>query len=169
MRKGDIVMLDGGTVYRGYWSDIIRQACIGEPSKKQEELYEIARKANEAAIEAVKPGVTVHEICNVALRTVRNAGFGQYLISEGVGHALGLQIHEPPWIRSGSQEKLEPGMVITLEPCLYDTPIAEYHRYKPNETGLGGVGIFAVEDDVLVTESGNDVLSLMPRDLWIAH
>jgi Xaa-Pro dipeptidase len=127
----------------------------------------MAQKATEAGVEAVKPGATAQEICDAALGAVRKAGFGQYLISEGVGHALGLQIHEPPWLRSAIQEKLEPGMVIALEPTLYDTPIADYLRYKPGASGLGGEGIFAVEDNVLVTNSGHEDLTTLPRELWI--
>jgi Xaa-Pro aminopeptidase len=167
--RGEIVMLDGGTTYRGYWSDLTRQACIGEPSKKQRTLYDAAQKATEAAVDAIKPGVTINEVCSSSLDTVRNSGLGKYLISEGVGHALGLSIHEPPWIRAGINEKLEPGMVLALEPTLYDTPVAEYLRYKPNATGLGGEGIFAVEDNVLVTQSGHEVLNSIPRDLWIVR
>ena len=96
--KGEIVNLDGGATYRGYWCDISRQACVGEPSKKQRELYNIARMATEAGIETVKPGVTAHEVCEAAFNVVRKAGFGENIISPGIGHALGLQIHEPPWI-----------------------------------------------------------------------
>jgi Xaa-Pro aminopeptidase len=163
--KGEIVMLDGGTTFRGYWSDITRQACVGEPSKKQGQLHEVARKATEAAIEMIKPGVRAHQVCSAALDTVREAGFGQYLISEGVG----LQIHEPPWLRSGIQEKLEAGMIVALEPTLYDTPVADYLRFKSGASGLGGEGIFAVEDNLIVTNSGHEDLTTLPRELRIAR
>lgn len=170
MRKGDWVMLDGGMTYRGYWSDITRQACIGPPSKKQEKLYEIALKATEAGIEAIGPGVHVQAVVDASFNAVKESGFEKHLISEGVGHGFGLSIHERPWLRLGVDAKLEPGMILAIEPTLYDTPIAEYLRNKPDASGLGGEGIFAVEDNLLVTSSGNEVLSgKLSKEAWVAN
>ena len=166
--KGEIVNLDGGATYRGYWCDISRQACVGEPSRKQRELYDIARKSTEAGIEAVKPGVTAHEVCEAAFSVVRKAGFGENVISPGIGHALGLQIHEPPWISYNIHEKLEPGMILAIEPTIYDIPIADYLRGNASSPGTGEC-VFTLEDNLVITESGHEVITPLPRELWIAH
>jgi Xaa-Pro aminopeptidase len=167
IRGGEIVNLDGGAAYRGYWCDMSRQACVGKPSKKQSELYDIARRATEAGIEAVKPGVTAHEVCEAAFDVVRKAGFGENVISPGIGHALGLQVHEPPWISYNIHEKLEPGMILAIEPTIYDMPIADYLRGKIS-SAEAGEAVFTVEDNLVVTESGHEVITPMSRELWIA-
>jgi len=166
-KKGDIVICDGGTTYMGYYSDITRLACIGKPSKKQREMFDIAREAEEVAVKAIRPEVKVSDVCAVALDVIKNGGFGEHLLSEGVGHGLGLEIHEPPWLELRSEERLQPGMIITVEPCIYDTPTVNFLKLKGGKYSIGGEGVFFVEDNILVTESGHENLSPLSKDLWI--
>lgn len=114
-------------------------------------MYATVLKAQEAAIQAVCPGAKGHEVDAAARSVIAAAGFGDYFV-HGLGHGLGMQVHEAPAVRIDSADVLEPGMVITIEPGIY----------LPN---WGGVRI---EDDVLVTPDGGEVLTSVPKDLAAA-
>jgi len=160
MKKGDLVAVDLGAFYRGYYADMIRMFCIGAPSDKQKELFEVAFQAQEAGVQALRPGVKANEIYSSAMSVIEEAGYMQNTFGEDVGHGLGMDIHEPPIFHfSQAVETLRPGMVVTVEPSLYDTPVIK---------GIpGGIGVFFVEDDILITETGHEILTPMEKDLWI--
>lgn len=141
--------IDYGCFYNGYASDITRTFYIGEnPTDKHREIYNIVKEANEMAIKAVKPGITIHELDAIARDYIKSKGYGEYF-GHGLGHGIGLEIHEYPGVSyKAENKKLVPGMIITIEPGIY---IPEF----------GGVRI---EDDVLVTEDGYEVLTSLEKD-----
>lgn len=152
VQQGEFLTLDYGAVYQGYCSDITRTLCLGEPDEKQRAIYELVRAANRAGIEAVRPGRTGKEIDAVARQLIEDAGYGEYF-GHGLGHSVGLAIHEGPNLSPREDRVLEPGMVVTVEPGIY---IPDF----------GGVRI---EDMVLVTEQGCEVLTNAPKDLIIIN
>lgn len=150
--RGEIIMLDGGPGYHGYYSDIIREACIGEPSAQQRDLFDFAVSACEYGVSLIRPGVTAAEVATAVDRFVDNSGYaGNYASRGGLGHALGLDIHEPPMIDVGNEQVLVPGMVLAIEPSFYE-PF---------------VGKFGIEENVVVTEDGYELLTPLKRDLWV--
>jgi Xaa-Pro aminopeptidase len=148
VRVGEPVLIDWGARLGWYCSDLTRMYWPGEPPTKFAEIYEIARQAHDRAIAAVKPGLTTQAVDRVARQFIEKAGYGK-AFSHGLGHGLGLQIHEPPWVRKVKDRVLKPGMVLTVEPGIY----------------LAGVAGVRVEDDVLVTETGHEVLTSLPTAL----
>ena len=137
---GDVVCIDSGAFYAGYGADISRTIPVsGTYSKRQKEIYEIVLAAEEAAIHAVKPGITLSELDAVARKIITKAGFGDYFI-HSIGHHLGLETHD----NCGPIAPLKSGAVITIEPGIY----------LPDEA----IGI-RIEDDILVTASGRKNLS----------
>jgi Xaa-Pro aminopeptidase len=152
LSPGDLVVLDFGGVLDGYCSDLTRTVSVGTPTNDALRLHTAVRDAQRRAIEAVKPGVPAASVDAAARNLLESRGLGE-AFGHGTGHGLGLDIHEEPRIgppRSHSASvQLEPGMVFTIEPG----------AYLP---GLGGVRI---EDDVLVTADGCEVLTSVPREL----
>lgn len=137
---GDLVCIDSGAFHAGYGADISRTVPVsGKFSKRQKDIYEIVLKAEEAAIRAVKPGVTLPELDAVARRIITKAGFGDYFI-HSIGHHLGLETHDT----CGPAAPLKKGAVITIEPGIY----------LPDEA----IGV-RIEDDIVVTEKGYRNLS----------
>jgi Xaa-Pro dipeptidase len=143
---GELLLFDFGTKLDGYPADITRTFVVGQPGAELVKLYDMVLRANEAGIKAIKPGVTAQDVDRATRQVIVSAGYGEYFIHR-TGHGLGLDIHEAPNIREGNTQVLEPGMVFTVEPGVY----------LPE---LGGI---RVEDDVLVTESGVDVLTAFPK------
>ncbi len=150
MQDGDILAFDFGCKFRGYHGDLARPAVVGTPSDKVIRLSEALTAAQQMAIEAVKPGITCGEIFNVAVQHVRDTGFPDYQRSH-VGHGIGLALQELPFLVADSSFVLEPGMVFCVELPYY-------------ELGWGG---FNIEDTVVVTEDGCDVLSTLDRSLRV--
>jgi len=150
LAHGDFVLLDFGAAFDGYKADTTRMAVVGEPSARHREIHELVLAAHDAAIEAVRPGVTTGDVDAAARRVIDAAGFGDKFFHR-VGHGLGLEVHEDPSLDPGSRTVLEPGMVFTIEPGVY---IA----------GWGGVRI---EDDVVVEEGGCRVLTKSDRSLRV--
>jgi Xaa-Pro aminopeptidase len=152
LTPGDLVVLDFGGVLDGYCSDLTRTVSVGAPTADALRLHAAVRDAQRAAIEAVKPGVPATSVDAAARRLLESRGLGD-AFGHGTGHGLGLDIHEEPRVgppRSHSASvQLEPGMVFTIEPGAY-------------VPGMGGVRI---EDDVLVTGDGCEVLTSVPREL----
>lgn len=136
------LLLDWGAVVDGYMSDLTRVLILSPANKKLKTVYETVLKAQQAAIKAIKPGKTGQEIDAVARNMIADAGFGKYF-NHGLGHSLGLEIHEAPRFAVGHTTVLKPGMIMTVEPGIYIK-------------NWGGVRI---EDDVLVTKTGCEVLS----------
>jgi len=137
IRKGDLLLFDFGACVDGYRSDITRTFAVGTPSPEAKEIYDLVLQANLAAIEAARPGRTGVELDAIARDLIASAGHGEHF-GHGLGHGIGLEIHEGPTLSPRSEDTLAPGMVFTIEPGIY---IA----------GRGGVRI---EDDVVLTDSG---------------
>ena len=140
------VLFDWGCVVNGYMSDLTRVVFLSSQNKstqkKFQTVYETVLKAQEAAIAAIKPGKTCEEIDAIARNIITDAGFGKHF-GHGLGHAIGLQIHENPRFAPGDKTILKTGMILTVEPGIY----------------LKGWGGVRIEDDVLVTQTGCEVLS----------
>ncbi|TDT61957.1 M24 family metallopeptidase [Fonticella tunisiensis] len=148
VEEGDFLTLDFGCVYKGYCSDMTRTIVIGRASEKQKEIYNIVLEAQEAALKAVKPGMSCVELDKIARDIITERGYGNRF-GHGLGHGVGRAVHELPGVNMRSKFVLEPGMVITDEPGIYIP-------------GFGGVRI---EDLILVTENGCRVLSNSPKNL----
>ena len=150
IQKGDFILFDLGVIYEGYCSDITRTVSFGEPTKAQIEIYETVRAANEAAIAAVKAGVKASELDKIARDVITEAGYGEYF-THRLGHGLGISVHEFPSINGANELVLEAGTVFTIEPGIY----------KSDVTGV------RIEDDVVVTETGVEILTKYPKELII--
>jgi Xaa-Pro aminopeptidase len=137
IRDGDLVIVDIGAAYQHYRSDMTRTFVAGKPSEKQKRLYEIVKKAQEKAFQAIKTQAKAKAVDAAARKVIEEAGYGEYFV-HGLGHGLGLEIHEPPTLSPQSKEKLATGNVLTIEPGIYIV-------------GFGGIRI---EDTVLVKEQG---------------
>jgi Xaa-Pro aminopeptidase len=152
LKPGDLVVLDFGGVLDGYCSDLTRTVSVGAPTEDALRLHAAVREAQRAAIEVVKPGVPATSVDAAARSVLESLGLGD-AFGHGTGHGLGLDIHEEPRVgppRSHSASvQLEPGMVFTIEPGAY----------------LPGMGGVRIEDDVLVTPDGCEVLTAVPREL----
>jgi Xaa-Pro aminopeptidase len=150
VERGELVTMDLGACYKGYAADLTRTICIGAVSDRQREIYEAVREAQERALKVVRAGVTAEEVDAAARCYLTEVGLGEYF-SHGLGHGLGLYVHEEPRIAPGQKTVLKPGMVITVEPGVYIS-------------GWGGVRI---EDSVLVKENGYEILTPVTKDLII--
>ncbi|MEK4426605.1 M24 family metallopeptidase [Solibacillus sp. FSL K6-1523] len=150
VQKGDFILFDLGVVYEGYCSDITRTVAFGQPNEEQVKIYNAVRKANEDAIAAVKPGVIAMDLDKIARNVITEAGYGQYF-THRLGHGLGISVHEFPSITGTNEMVLNPGTVFTIEPGIYKTDVA-------------GVRI---EDDVVVTADGVEILTKFTKDLVI--
>jgi Xaa-Pro dipeptidase len=148
IREGDLVVIDLGAKYKFYCSDITRTLVAGKPSEKQKKLYQIVRKAYEKAYEAIKPSAKGCEVDSAGRKTIEEAGYGEYFV-HGLGHGVGLEVHEPPTLSISSKDVLAAGNVVTDEPGIY----------------LIGYGGIRVEDTVLVTKTGAEKLTEAPYTL----
>lgn len=150
IQKGDLVLFDLGVVVDHYCSDITRTVAYGEITEKQKEIYDTVLKANLGAIQASSPGISCSEIDLTARNMIQDAGFGEYF-PHRLGHGLGISIHEYPSLTETNPLLLEKGMVFTIEPGIY----------VPNVAGV------RIEDDVLVTEDGLEILTKFPKELQV--
>jgi Xaa-Pro aminopeptidase len=139
---GGFVVCDFGVILSGYCSDQTRTVWVGPVSEDAHRAYEAVKEAQQAAIDAVKPGVAVGEVDAAARKVLRKPGLGRYF-THSTGHGVGLEIHEAPRVANGQPEVLRPGMVITIEPGVY----------FPGKWGV------RIEDMVAVTASGCEVLT----------
>lgn len=147
--ENEFLLIDYGCTVNGYPSDITRTFCLGTPTDEMQRIYDTVAAANAAARERVAPGVPMREIDRAARDVIEAAGYGPYFIHR-TGHGLGLEVHEPiPQIAANVDDVLEPGMAFTIEPGIYIP-------------GLGGV---RVEDNVVVTDTGADVLTSFRRTI----
>jgi len=148
LREGDTVILDVGLNVGGAMSDMTRTVVLGKATDEQREVYELVKAANEAGKKAVAPGVPLSEIDAAARNVIAKAGYGDKFIHR-TGHGIGMEVHEPPDVSSASQYIAQPGMIFSIEPGIY----------LPGKFGV------RIEDLVLVTEDGCEVLNQLPRDL----
>ena len=146
----EMVLMDFGGVVDGYHGDFTRTVFVGEPDSEFLNAYKSVKEAQEIGVDAVFPGKTGEEVDGAARKILDDSGYGEYFI-HALGHSLGLEIHESPKVSQRSQDVLEPGMILTIEPGIY----------KP---GWGGIRI---EDMVLVTEKGGERLTKSSRELKI--
>jgi Xaa-Pro dipeptidase len=144
LENGDLVLIELATCVNGYWSDLTRTAPVGSPKPEVEQILAIARDAQRAAVDGIRPGVSAGDIDALARDMIAAQGLASFF-THHTGHHVGFRYHDPGFlILPGESAKLEPGMVITIEPGVY-VP----------ERGGGA----RIEDNVLVTESGHEVLS----------
>lgn len=146
--SGDFVTMDFGAVYAGYHSDITRTIVIGKATDRQREIYGIVSQAQLAGVQAVRPGKTGREVDDVARTIITEAGYGAYF-GHGLGHGVGLVIHEDPRLSPAGEVVLEPGMTVTVEPGIY----------LPD---WGGVRI---EDTVVVTTDSCHIYTASSKQL----
>lgn len=144
----DFVLIDWGAQAGLYLSDLTRVLVTGKVSAKLRKIYEIVLKAQLAAIKKIKPGVPMCDVDTAARSVIENAGHGKHF-GHGLGHGFGLEIHEQPRLGANIREPLSAGMVVTVEPGIY----------------LPGWGGVRIEDDVLVTRTGHEVMSNVPKEL----
>jgi Xaa-Pro dipeptidase len=160
LKKGDMLMFDGGPNHKGYWSDIQRNACIGEPPPLQRKLYDASLAGLDASLEVIKPGVRVGEIHQAAQEKLKSIDPKLDIIRNVfAGHGLGLHTHEPPYLDPAGPQAdmvLKEGMYLAVEISAFDSP--EFRV-------IGGFP----EDNILVTKDGYENLTEeIPRELWIA-
>ena len=153
VQRDQPLLIDWGAIYKGYCSDLTRTMLVGRVSSRIRQIYKVVLEAQEAAIKFLRPGVTTLQADRVARDVIERAGFGKEF-GHGLGHGIGREIHELPTMRkTGGEEELRPGMVVTVEPGIY----------------LPGEGGVRIEDDVLITHSGCEVLSSLDRSFEGCH
>jgi D-alanyl-D-alanine dipeptidase len=152
IRAGDAVVLDFGGRSGGYCSDVSRTVAVGRPPRDFEFVYEVVREAQEAAFQAVAPGVPAQEVDRAAREVIRHSGHGDLFVHR-TGHGIGLEEHEAPYIVEGNEKPLRPGMCFSIEPGVY----------------LRGQFGVRIEDIVVVTEDGAARLNRASRDLEIVR
>jgi len=148
VEESDLLLVDWGALARQYRSDLTRVLATGKISPKLERIYGVVLKAQLAGIEAIRPGALLKDVDAAARKVIADNGHDRHF-GHGLGHGIGLEIHESPKIAANFEGELKAGMVVTVEPGIY----------LPN---WGGVRI---EDDVLVTRGGHEVLSSVPKAL----
>jgi Xaa-Pro aminopeptidase len=147
---GDMLLIDMGCEYDGYNSDLTRTVFVGTIDKEFKEIYRVVKEAQEAAISAVKPGVSTGALDKAARDVITAAGYGQYF-GHSLGHGVGLEVHELPAVKSGGRVRLRKNMAITIEPGIY----------IPDRGGV------RIEDVVVVTDSGCEILTASPKEILI--
>ncbi|WLR56081.1 Xaa-Pro peptidase family protein [Mesobacillus subterraneus] len=148
IKKGDLVLFDLGVVMDGYCSDITRTVAYGEINKQQEEIYHTVLKAQLTALDTARAGIACSEVDLAARRVIEEAGYGDYF-PHRLGHGLGVSVHEYPSLTSTNPLLMEKGMVFTAEPGIY----------------VPGVAGVRIEDDVVITEDGIEILTKFPKEL----
>lgn len=148
IKKGELVVVDAGARFSGYNSDMTRTYCCGRADRERKKVFDAVLSAQQRAIEKVRSGVCAKEVDRAARDHIKKAGYGKYFC-HGTGHGVGLDVHERPSIGPASDDVLEDGMVITIEPGIYIP-------------GLGGVRI---EDMVMVDGGGCVVLTKSTREM----
>lgn len=150
LKKGDTVMMDLGAKYKGYCADMTRTVFYGEPSRELAQIYEIVLAAQNAALSALKPGITCHEADSYARGYIRSKGYDKEF-GHGTGHGVGVKIHDEPSLAPDNMSLLKPGMVVTVEPGIY----------------LPGKGGVRIEDMAVITESGAYNMTTTRKELTI--
>lgn len=142
IQSGELVTMDYGALYNGYCSDITRTVAVGQISEELQTIYHTVLKAQLRGVKGIKPGMTGKEADALTRDYITDKGYGEYF-GHSTGHGLGLEVHEEPRLSHLSESILEPGMVVTVEPGIY----------------VPGVGGCRIEDDIVITETGNERLT----------
>lgn len=150
VNEGDAVLLDIWCPINNYWCDMTRTVFYKCVSDEHREIYEIVKRAQQAAIDFVRPGVKMSDVDAVARGVITDAGYGEYFLTR-TGHGVGLTVHEPPFAASDSEVIAEPGMCFSIEPGIY----------LKDDVGV------RIEDLVIVTDDGCEVLTKYPKDLQV--
>ncbi|MBF0778527.1 M24 family metallopeptidase [Streptococcus cuniculi] len=150
IEAGDALTLDFGCIYNHYVSDMTRTIYIGSVSDEEAEIYQTVLAANQALIAAAKAGMEYREFDGVPRRVIEAAGYGPYF-THGIGHGMGLDVHEVPYFSQAATATIQAGMVLTDEPGIY----------------LEGKYGVRIEDDLLITETGCKILTLAPKELIV--
>jgi len=150
IEEGDTLLIDMGCHYKGYNSDLTRTLFVGSIGEEMRRIYGIVREAQEAAVAAVKPGITAGKLDSIARGIISRNGYGD-AFGHSLGHGIGIDVHEVPAIRTKSPFRLKKNAVITIEPGIY----------------IPGTGGVRIEDMVLVTEAGREVLTRFTKDIVI--
>ncbi len=148
IEKGDFVLIDFGSRFKGYHSDQTRTLFCHSSTSEQRKIYEIVKEAHDRAIEKIRPGIPISEVDRVAREFIQTQGYGEYF-GHGTGHGIGLAVHEDPVVNGENQDPLQEGMVFTIEPGIY----------------LPGWGGVRIEDMVRVTPDGAEVLTYLSTEL----
>lgn len=147
IQSGELVTLDYGALYNGYCSDITRTVAVGEVSDELRKIYNVVLEANLRGVKEIKPGMTGREADAITRDYITEMGYGEHF-GHSTGHGLGMEVHESPGLSHRSDQRLQPGMVVTVEPGIY-------------VAGLGGCRI---EDDIVITENGNERLTWVTKE-----
>jgi len=150
LQTGDLLVVDWGATYGGYISDLTRTFAVGEVGEEYRKIHRIVQEANAAGRAAALPGVPCANVDKAARDVIEKFGYGVYF-THRTGHGIGMEGHEEPYMRGDNMQLLEPGMAFTVEPGIY----------LPNRNGV------RIEDNVVITETGADTLSDMPREIRI--
>jgi len=148
LTSGDLLVIDWGASHGGYFSDITRTFAIGEVEPEFIQIGIIVLDANIAGRETAKPGIPMEAVDKAARAVIETAGYGKYF-THRTGHGLGMESHEEPYIRAGNTSLLEAGMAFTIEPGIY----------LPGRNGV------RIEDDVIITSTGAECLTSLPREV----
>lgn len=150
IREGDLLLFDLGVFADGYASDITRTFAVGDVPDEAKRIYAAVLDANRRAIEAIRPGVALGSLDRAARAAIEEAGYGPYFMHR-LGHGLGMDIHEYPSVHGRNEDLVRHGLAFTVEPGVY----------------VPGVGGVRIEDDVVATEDGVDVLTTFPKELTV--
>lgn len=150
LQRGDFVLFDLGVIWKGYCSDITRTVSFGNPSDEQRAIYDTVLRAELSSLEAARVGVTAAELDRTARGVIEDAGYGDYF-THRLGHGLGISVHEYPSLHGANDLPLQEGMAFTVEPGIY----------VPAVTGV------RIEDDLVLTADGVNVLTKFPKELQI--
>jgi Xaa-Pro dipeptidase len=151
LQPGDLLVVDWGATVDGYISDLTRTFAVGNGNELDEEyrkIHQIVLEANAAGRATAQPGVPCANVDRDARTVIEKAGYGQYF-THRTGHGIGMEAHEDPYMRGDNLQLLEPGMAFTVEPGIY----------LPGRNGV------RIEDNIVITETGTECLSDMPREL----
>ncbi|MEW6030833.1 MAG: M24 family metallopeptidase [Chloroflexota bacterium] len=150
IQRGDLLVIDWGAAYEGYISDLTRTFAVGEADAEFQKIHRVVQEANAAGCAAAKPGVPCADVDKAARAVIEKAGYGQFF-THRTGHGIGMEGHEAPYMRGDNMQILEFGMAFTVEPGIY----------LPGRNGV------RIEDNVVITAEGADVLSDMPREMRV--
>ncbi|KYG30966.1 M24 family metallopeptidase [Alkalihalobacillus trypoxylicola] len=150
IQTGELVTLDFGAYYKGYCSDITRTVAVGEVSEQLKEIYETVYQAQQLGVKNIVAGLTGKEADAITRDYITEKGFGEYF-GHSTGHGLGMEVHEGPGLSVKSDIVLKPGMVVTVEPGIY----------------IPSIGGTRIEDDILITEEGNESFNFSNKELII--
>ncbi|WP_163969973.1 M24 family metallopeptidase [Oceanobacillus halotolerans] len=148
IQSGELVTMDFGALYEGYCSDITRTVAVGNIDEKLDDIYHTVLEAQLRGVNGLKPGLTGVEADALTRDYIKEKGYGDYF-GHSTGHGLGMEVHERPSLSFRSEQKLEPGMVVTVEPGIY----------------IPGVGGCRIEDDVVITTDGVEKLTVSSKEL----